>query len=232
MRQYLLRSFKKLLTLVGARISASKLHQLLMVVNYMKLGRWMTDNHFRIKQRAPNRVAVFGAVAERICEARVLYLEFGVHKGASMRYWSNALKHTEAKLHGFDSFEGLPEDFDDVGGRYRKGYFDVAGKPPDIDDPRVEFFKGWFDQILPTYLPPEHDVLVITMDADLYSSTIYVLRHLRSYIKPGTFIYFDEMSRPEHEPRAFREFMEESELKFQLVAADESLNNAFFECVA
>ena len=232
MKEHLLKSFKKLLTLVGARVSTPKLYQLQLAVNYMKLGRWMTDNHFQIKQRKPNRTAVFDAVAERIRDARVLYLEFGVHTGRSMQYWSDALKHAETKLHGFDSFEGLPEDFDDVGGPHRKGYFDVGGIPPEIDDPRVEFFKGWFDQTLPTYHLPEYDVLVITLDADLYSSTIYVLRHLASHIKPGTFIYFDDMSRPEHEPRAFCEFMEESGLKFQLAAVDETLNCTFVECIA
>jgi len=202
-----------------------------MVVNYMKLGRWMADNDFRVKRRVRDRDAVFDVVAEQVRDRRALYLEFGVYTGESMRYWSGALEHPEARLHGFDSFEGLPEDFD-VDGPYVKGTFDLAGTPPEIDDPRVKFFKGWFDQVLPTYDVPEHDLLIMTLDADLYSSTICVLRRFRPYVKPGTFIYFDDMSRPDHEPRAFREFMEESGLKFRLVCADQSLNNAFFECVA
>ena len=133
-------------------------------------------------------------------------------------------------LHGFDSFEGLPEDFD-VAGPYVKGTFATGGAMPRIDDPRVKFFKGWFEETLPSYRPPDHDVLVVCMDADLYSSTILVLRHLRQWIVPGSFIYFDDMSRPEHEPRAFDEFMKETGLSFRLVAADRSLNTAFFECV-
>lgn len=231
-KKLLLRKLKKHLTLIGTRISPLAFHHLQMILNYMKLGRWMIDNHFEITQRLPNRIAVFDAVANRVFDKRVLYLEFGVYQGASMRYWSKALKNNDARLHGFDSFEGLPEDFDDAGGRYRKGDFNVEGKLPLINDSRVEFFKGWFDQVLPHYNPPEYDVLVITMDADLYSSTIYVLRHLRPHIKQGTFIYFDDMSRPDHEPRAFCEFMDESGLKFELIATDESLNTVFFECIA
>ena len=69
------------------------------------------------------------------------------------------------------------------------------------------------------------------MDADLYSSTIYVLRHLRQYIKPGTFVYFDDMSRPDHEPRALSEFMSETRSRFRVVSADYSLNCVFFECI-
>ena len=147
-------------------------------------------------------------------------------------YCSGARKHPDAKLHGFASLEGVPEDFDEVGGPLRKGAFDVGGRIPEIDDRRVRFLKGWFDETLPTYQVPEHDRLVIALDADLYSSTIYVLRHFREHIKPGTFTYFDEMSRLEHEPKAFAEFMEETGLRFELVATDESLNNMFFECVA
>jgi len=222
--------FKRCLTIVGARMSAHGLHQLQMVINYMKLGSWMAENDFHIERRVPDRSAVFAAVAKQVHDKQVLYLEFGVFRGASMRYWSSALKHPKTRLHGFDSFEGLPEDFD-VDGPYVKGTFDVGGEIPQIDDSRVQFFKGWFDEVLPTYQLPDHEVLVIVLDADLYSSTLYVLRHLRPFITPGTFIYFDDMSRPDHEPRAFREFMKESGLGFRLVSADYSLNTAFFECV-
>lgn len=55
----------------------------------------------------------------------MLYLEFGVYKGESLRYWARELKHPDSKLHGFDSFEGLPKDFD-VNGRYGKSAFNVG----------------------------------------------------------------------------------------------------------
>ncbi len=226
----LLGSFKQSLTSVGAHLSERTLHRAQMVVNYMRLGKWMRDHGFEFSNRVPHRNAVFEAVARQTRDKRVLYLEFGVFQGASMRYWSNALKHPQAMLHGFDSFEGLPEDFC-VGGGYTKGRFSTEGAMPQLDDPRVRFFKGWFDQVLPTYQVPEHDTLVINIDADLYSSTIYVLDHLRPWIKRGTFIYFDDLSRPEHEAKAFDEFLRKTNLKFAPVCADQSLNTAFFECV-
>jgi hypothetical protein len=231
MKKSLLRSFKQLLTFVGSQLSEHTLHQLQMVINYMKLGRWMYQHNFRFNRRVRDRNDVFAAVAERVRDRRVLYLEFGVFQGASMRYWSCELKHPDAKLHGFDSFEGLPEDLD-INGPYKKGTFSVKGAVPVIDDARVHFFKGWFNEVLPAYSVPEHDVLVVNMDADLYSSTTYVLHYLRPWIRPGTFIYFDDMSRPEHEPKAFDEFMKESGLKFSPVCADQPLNCAFFECVS
>jgi hypothetical protein len=216
--------------MIGARLSPARLHQIQMMVNYMRLGNWMARHGYRVARRLPDRYAVFEVVAEQVRHKRVLYLEFGVFQGASMRYWASALKHPEARLHGFDSFEGLPEDMD-MDGPYLRGTFDVKGQIPQIDDPRVEFFKGWFEATLPAYRPPEHEVMVIVIDADLYSSTQCVLRYLGPLIKAGDFLYFDDMSRPEHEPRAFEEFVRESGRRFRLVAVDYSLNNAFFECL-
>jgi len=223
--------FKYVLSRVGSWLSLAQLHQLQMVVNYMKLGRFMADHGFRVRHRVQDRDAVFAAVAEQVKNRRTLYLEFGVYKGGSMRYWSEALLNQGSMLHGFDSFEGLPEDFD-FNGPYSKGTFSTHGEVPQFSDGRVAFFKGWFAETLPQYTVPAHDALVINLDADLYSSTIYVLRQLRPWIKPGAFIYFDDFSRPEHEPRAFEEFIRETRLGFRLVSADRSLNNAFFECVA
>ena len=219
---------KKMLTVVGARLSSHSLLQLQMTVNHMRLGRWMRDHGFTVSTRAPSRAAVWDAVARTVADREVVYLEFGVFEGDSMRYWSRALKNPHSVLHGFDSFEGLPER----GGRWTKGQFTTEGRIPEIDDPRVRFFKGWFDQVLPTYTLPPHDLLVINMDADLYSSTIYVLRHLQDYIKPGTFIYFDDMNHMDHEPKAIDEFLSETGKKFRLVAADRTLAFVFFQVSA
>lgn len=211
-------------------MSAHRLWQCQMVVNYMKLGRWLSENGFNVTKRVRDRSKVFDSVIKQIFDKKVLYLEFGVNKGASIRYWSKSLKHPETMLHGFDSFEGLPEDFD-IDGPIVMSTHDNKGQIPQIDDPRVTFFKGWFDEVLPTYQLPEYEVLVIMLDADLYSSTKCVLNHLRPHIKPGTFVYFDELSRLEHEPRALSEFIKESGLRFRLVSVEQSLNRAFFECV-
>jgi hypothetical protein len=225
----LLQRLKQALTMVGARMPPQQLHLASMVANYLRLGRWYRLNGYRVERREADRTGVFDVVAARVRDRQVAYLEFGVFQGASMRYWSRALANPASHLHGFDSFEGLPEDWDD--GPNPKGKFSVGGAVPQIDDPRVRFFKGWFDQTLPAYQVPPHEVLVVTLDADLYSSTIYVLRQLRAYIVPGTFIYLDDMARPDHEPRALSDFLGEAGLRLRLVAADRSLNAAFFECV-
>jgi len=187
----------------------------------------MRGNGFRFTEKVWRREAVFDKVGQRIAHLRVLYLEFGVYQGDSMRYWSRTLTHPLSQFYGFDSFEGLPE----AGGTWEKGQFSASGRIPRIDDPRVHFMKGWFEHVLPAYVVPEHDLLVVNMDADLYSSTIFALRYLRPHIRPGTLIYFDELQQLEHEPRAFRDFISESGLKFAPLCAHVSLAHAFFECV-
>jgi hypothetical protein len=229
MQAIVLRSFKWALTVLGARVPDRILHHLTMALNYLRLGRWMSTHGFRFP-RVARRELVFDAVAREIADRRVAYLEFGVFQGESTRYWARALRHPEATLHGFDSFEGLPEDLDDAGGGLRKGRFATGRQAPVIDDPRVSFFKGWFEDTLRGYVPPEHDVLFIMIDADLYSSTICVLRHLRPWIRRGTYVYFDDLSRPDHELRAFEQFMRESGLRFRPFVADAALNRACLVC--
>ncbi|MBV8139332.1 MAG: hypothetical protein JO121_27440 [Deltaproteobacteria bacterium] len=51
---------------------------------------------------------LFDLIARQIQNKVVLYLEFGVFEGNSVRYWSKLLENPGSMLHGFDSFEGLP----------------------------------------------------------------------------------------------------------------------------
>jgi hypothetical protein len=232
MKQRALDLTKRVLTHVGSRLPRSAIRQSQAVTNYLTLGRWMREHGFQPVRRVRERTEIFGSIAHELRNRRVLYLEFGVFHGSAIRYWAQALEHPETRLHGFDSFEGLPEDFDVLDGPNRKGFFSTLGQIPKVDDPRVAFFKGWFEETLPAYRPPEHDVLLVTLDADLYSSTICVLRSLRPWILPGTYLYFDDLCRLEHEPKAFDEFMKESGRRFGLVCSDHSLNRAMFQCVA
>jgi len=222
----MLKIFKYILTLIGARLPERRVAQAQALTNYLHAGYWMKAHQFHFPNRVADRLEVYEAIAARVADRKVLYLEFGVAGGASMRWWSQALKNPEALLHGFDSFEGLPEE----GGPWRRGEFDMRGQMPVIDDPRVKFIKGWFDQVLPTYSVCPHEVLVVNLDADLYSSTIYVLRWLRPYVKPGTYVYFDDMNVADQERRAFDEFLKESGIQFKAIAGDKTLTYVAFEC--
>jgi len=226
MKARLLISFKYILSLLGRHLPTRHLYGLQAALNYMKVGRWMYDHGFEFTTRVHNREQVWAFLIERVRHKQILYLEFGVARGRSMQFWSTHLSNPQSILHGFDSFEGLPES----GGPWIKGQFGTGGCIPTIDDERVCLFKGWFDVVLPTYTVPPHDVLIINIDVDLYTSTMCVLRHMYPHIKNGTFIYFDEMNHPDHEQRAFDEFLTESGLQFRAVAADRTLAAVLFEC--
>ncbi len=199
------------------------------LLNYILLGYWGRVNHFRIERRVRNRQQLYEFVTGRIGFRQTLYLEFGVFTGASMETWCRLLRHPQSVLHGFDTFEGMPEDFDTRTGIV-KGAFNVAGKPPSIDDPRVAFVRGRFEETLPSYQVREHDQLIINIDCDLYSSTACVLKYMAPHIRPGTILIFDDMGQPQHEPRAFAEFLRERDGRFRLIAADLEDHYAF-ECV-
>jgi len=217
---------KGLLTRFGASLSARTIYNLNTAVNYLEVGRWMRARGYGTNHRVSRREDLFDLVGKEVGHRDVLYLEFGVFRGKATRYWSKLLLNPNSKLHGFDSFEGLPERWLPL--FFPKGSFATDGAVPQIDDERVKFFKGWFNETLPRYTCPPHEVLVINMDADLYSSTICVLRALENEIVPGTYVYFDEFSHRDHELRAFDEFCEETGMKFALVGATRALDQVVF----
>lgn len=119
------------------------------------------------------------------------YLEFGVAGGESMRCWVDVNKSPHSRFYGFDSFEGLPEDWN-----CPKGTFTQGGNAPDIGDDRVTFINGLFQDTLDAFskqYAPENR-LVMHMDADLYSSTLYALMNFDRHIENGTIIFFDEFT--------------------------------------
>jgi hypothetical protein len=193
---------RRTLLRAGRRLSAKAQADLRAALGYLEIGAWL-----RSLPGSPRPVRyhldtdLFAEAVRRVTGERPLYLEFGVFEGRSMRWWSEHLQQPGARLVGFDSFQGLPEDWRPGMDR---GHFSVDGVPA-VDDPRVSFVKGWFDETLPSFQLPEHDQLVVNVDCDLYSSADTVLRTIEPHLVPGTLIYFDELPDRDHEWRAFTE---------------------------
>ena len=219
---------KSLLTHVGALCSTKVIYVLNASMNFVEAGWWMRARGFTVPKRAINRYEVFDAIARDIGDRRILYLEFGVSRGWSMRYWSRIVENPDSHLHGFDSFEGLPLGWLPTAGR---GSFSTGGTPPVVDDDRVEFFVGLFEETLPTYQWPEYNCLVVNIDADIYSSTAYVLSALRERISLGSYLYFDEFHHRGDEMRAFSEYLDTTDARFRLLAATRELSGVAFKRV-
>jgi hypothetical protein len=218
---------KRLLSLAGSRLPGSAVSAIRVAAGYVAVGNWVAQRGYADAPRVPSRDRVFDAMLDVCGSDAAAYLEFGVWEGASLMYWSAKLTNPDSELHGFDSFEGLPETFDST---CPMGQFDRGGKPPDIEDSRVAFHVGWFEATVPGFVVPEGKRLVIMLDADLYSSTKLVLDSLDRYIVEGTLIYFDELSRFEHEPTAFDDYIQRTGKRFTALALESTLNKGAFMC--
>lgn len=149
------------------------------------------------------------------------YLEFGVFRGDSIRRWSELNRDSNSRFWGFDTFTGLPEAWEGFTKPMESGAFNVGGQFPSINDPRVSFVKGLFQATLPDFLKnytPDGQ-LVIHIDADLYSATLYVLTYLNDLIQPGTVLLFDEFSSVLHEFRALEDYCAAYMRKYEVVSA-------------
>ena len=150
------------------------------------------------------------------------YLEFGVFEGDSIRQWCALNANANSRFFGFDSFEGLPEDWHS--GK-RKDAFSTDGKIPEIADPRVSFVAGWFQKSLRGFMAsyrPQSQI-VIHIDCDLYSSTLYCLTTLDPMLSPGTLIVFDDFFDALHVYRALTDYCSAYVRQYRLLARTHEL---------
>ena len=132
-----------------------------------------------------------------------------------------------AKLHpsksftGFDSFEGLPEQWTTGA---PKGAFNVHKRLPKVRS-NIQLVPGFFENTLEDFLTHaklDNGISLIHIDCDLYSSTKYVLKTLDPYIQKNTVIVFDELYNygdwQEGEIKALNEYIEETGKKFHYLA--------------
>ena len=124
--------------------------------------------------------------------------EFGVYKGKTAKYIS---KETERTIFLFDSFDGLPEDWNN---NFKKGDFRLKQVPNLPANSKL--YKGLFKDTIQKFVCDYKKPLsFIHIDSDLYSSAKEVLFSLNDKIISGTVILFDEYPRGEN--LAFKEWM-------------------------
>ncbi len=159
------------------------------------------------------------ATITHVAADRGTWIELGVMTGNSSRLIAKVAKKLglDMMLHGFDSFEGLPEDWHD---RALKGSFAI--KEPIFSEPNIRIHKGLFDETLPKFNQTFNEALgFIHLDSDLYSSAKMTFDSFKEKIVPGTVILFDEYwNYPEfleHEIKAFEEFLMETGLGYEFI---------------
>ena len=195
-----------------------------------KLSKWANDhknisyNDFPSKWNYDKRFDLYNYVIQKEnLSVPVNYLEFGVADGHSFNWWMTANSSVESRFYGFDTFTGLPEDF----GPYKKGTFANSNNIPSIKDERGKFYQGLFQQTLPSFLKSFNNDKknVIMLDADLYTSTLFVLTSLAPVLKKDDIIFFDEFVVPTHEFMAYDHFINSYYFNMELIGA---ANNYYF----
>ncbi|MDA9991363.1 tetratricopeptide repeat protein [Paracoccaceae bacterium] len=129
-----------------------------------------------------HRWALFDRMVELSNKARPFY-EFGVWRGEAFKHLIKTFK----KGYGFDTFEGIPEDWHDE----KAGTYSSDGNIPKIKG--GEFIVGKFEDSLPGFFSEKRPMAsIINFDADLYSSTICALNYSQPVIDQHTILIFDE----------------------------------------
>jgi hypothetical protein len=197
------------------------------VANTLSLSQWINrqkrkvkyNDFFVWKRNYNKRELLYEYVVTQynLDSIRLDYIEFGVASGNSFRWWVNRLKNEDNRFFGFDTFEGLPEDW----GVFSAG--DMRSDIPVIDDNRIRFIKGLFQETLPEFLKNNNIEKtrrkIIHMDADLFSSTLFSLTSLAPFLNSGDILFFDEFNVPNHEFLAFKIFTESYMIKSEVLGA-------------
>jgi len=207
-----------------------------------RIHQW--DYHKTYLTACTNAVAVQG-----------LLLEFGVYRGRTITAIAN---NTTNLVYGFDSFEGLPEHWDNEN---PLGVYSLNGEKPsgaicgsNDDNPgmydssptvtvqpwskNIRLVKGLFQDTLEDFLDLHTDpIAFINIDSDLYSSAKYVLDLTKDRFQNGTILTFDELcdypTYREHEIKAFAEFLLETKYDYECLYHQDldTYNQACFKII-
>jgi len=155
------------------------------------------------------------------------FLEFGVFSGKTINFIADNFPNCTA--YGFDSFEGLPENWQLNDKKIiPKGYFNQNTLPKVKSN--VKLIKGWFDQSLPKFVQNHKfdTIRFLHIDCDLYSSTKTIFDILNNKIQIGTVITFDELypwtnykwfkTWEDHEFKALKEWVNQYDRSFKILS--------------
>lgn len=145
-----------------------------------------------------------------------LICEFGVADGLSLNFIAE--KSSDRVVYGFDSFEGISEDWHNL----KAGYFKTDYTKLFFRG-NAKLYVGYFSETIPRFLNEiSLPASFINIDCDLYYSTVDILEGMNDRIIPGTIIYFDELINypgyEEGEYKALEEWVEKYKVKFRVLS--------------
>lgn len=153
-----------------------------------------------------------------------LFLEFGVFRGESINLFAEILNEKKFQIYGFDSFEGLEEEWN-MNEYNPIGTFSLKQKLPKVRKNAI-LIKGKVQDTIDNFLEKnkEKKIIFAHFDMDTYTPTKYALKQIKKYLTKGSVILFDQFyaypNWQRHEYRAFIEIFNKEE--YQYIAFSES----------
>ena len=148
-----------------------------------------------------------------------LYAEFGVWRGHGVNLFARMLEDLGGTVTGFDSFEGLEEDWTGHAKGGETGRYNLDGVLPEVRT-NVTLVKGWVQDTVPGWLDAQGDApfALAHFDMDTYTPTAFVLDLIRPRLRASTVILFDELygypGWRHHEYKALQESLPEDAYRF------------------
>lgn len=139
-----------------------------------------------------NKKRLYKAILNKLTSSPKLeIIEFGVAHGYITKFLVKQIANLKISVQryiGFDSFEGLSQEFRN----FPLGAFDNGGKFPDISEVYLFWCKGYVQETLPNVRFDLETTKLWIFDLDLYDATLFALTNVLDFIQIGDICYFDE----------------------------------------
>jgi O-methyltransferase len=204
----MIKKFKRIIINFLIKLNLKPFISVELINGFLDFGRFV-HKHSEVK-KFDNKFKLYDYINSLIPNDPITYIEFGVFRGETILYWSKLNSNNESEFYGFDSFEGLPEEWMGTATIRPKGEFDTGGEIPQTEDKRIHFIKGIFQNTLIPFLEEKNSSFknrfVIHCDADLYSSEMFCLTQIYKYLKSGSIVIFDDFCVVNHDYKAMKDW--------------------------
>lgn len=168
--------------------------------------------------KARDRFDVLSIAAHETRNLQGNAMEFGVFQAVTLKHIARAIPQGRQVI-GFDTFEGLPDDWGDL---LERGTF-ATEVPSLVDYPNATLQIGRIEDTLPTFLEKERKpVTLLHIDCPYYEINMFILEHVLPFMPSQSIIVFDEFygypSFEMHEYRAWAETCDRFNLEIMPVA--------------
>lgn len=176
-------------TILRAFLSQDKLRAILMDTGSIAEYTFWIESQFGEVHIKNSRETLWLEIIKR-ARKQLVCVELGVAWGYTTEWWLGKAGDSIESWDGFDLFTGLPDQW-----RYfPAGTFSTNGKVPEIIDPRVKWHIGDVKETTRLFQPSRNtnQILVLLFDLDLFNASLDAWMNLRSFLRPGDILYFDE----------------------------------------